>query len=87
MTGFSVPKKKFKSSVHRHRVRRLIVEAWRLHKHELYAVVPKHLQLHIFFVYTDIKLPEYTPVELAVVAGIEKLAQLLTIELPPVAPE
>jgi ribonuclease P protein component len=72
--GFSIPKKKFRSSVHRHRVRRLIFESWRLHKHLLYAHVPPHLQLHLFIMYTDNKMPDYTLVEPLVVKGITKLA-------------
>lgn len=71
--GFSVPKKKFKLSVHRHRVRRLMVEAWRLSKHELYSAIPPNKQLHLFIVHTHNELPEYEPIHTAVLKGIEKL--------------
>ena len=73
MAGFSVPKKKFSSSVHRHRVRRLMAEAWRLNKHTLYASVPADKQLHLFFIFTDKAMPEYEVVKDAVVKGIGKL--------------
>jgi len=73
--GFSVPKKKFRSSVHRHRIRRLMAEAWRLHKHTLYASVPNEHQMHLFLIFTDAAMPEYEVVKDAVVKGIEKLAE------------
>jgi ribonuclease P protein component len=75
--GFSVPKKRFKHSVDRHRVRRLIVEAWRLNKHTLYAVVPEDQQLHIFFIFTDKILPEYATVQQALVKGIGQLGNIV----------
>ena len=76
MVGFSVPKKKFKSSVHRHRVRRLMVEAWRLNKHMVYGDIPGELQLHMFFIFTDDKLPEYDTVARSMLLCIEKLRAL-----------
>jgi len=71
--GFSVPKKKFRSSVHRHRIRRLMVEAWRLNKHTLYSDIPAEKQLHLFIIFTDVKIPEYEIVKEGVLKGIEKL--------------
>ena len=76
MTGFSVPKKKFSSSVHRHRIRRLMSEAWRLNKHTIYADIPPDKQLHLFFIFTGTAMPEYEVVKDAVVKGIEKLRNL-----------
>jgi len=75
--GFSVPKKKFRLSVHRHRITRLLREAWRLNKHELYAVIPKDKQVHIFFIFTDKEMPEYQTVLASVIKGIEKLKQVI----------
>jgi ribonuclease P protein component len=71
--GFSVPKKKFHSSVRRHRIRRLMVEAWRLNKHILYPVIPEGRQLHLFFIFTDAAMPDYETVKDAVVKGINQL--------------
>lgn len=79
MAGFSVPKKKFRSSVHRHRIRRLIVEAWRLNKHLLYAEVPEGHQLHLFFIYTDTHFPEFTAMNNTVLACIKKLVPLVSV--------
>ena len=73
MAGFSVPKKKFSSSVHRHRIRRLMAEAWRLNKHQLYTAIPQDKQLHLFFIFTGTAMPEYETVKDAVVKGIGKL--------------
>ncbi len=50
--GFSIPKKRLRKAVQRNRVRRLLKEAWRLQKHELYAQIPATAQLHCFFIYT-----------------------------------
>ena len=84
MTGFSVPKKKFRSSVHRHRIRRLMAEAWRLNKYQLYPAIPAGQQLHLFIIFTDTRMPDYQPVLSAVIKGIDKL--LLTFLPPPEAP-
>jgi ribonuclease P protein component len=73
-TGFSVPKKKFRSSVDRHRIRRLMAEAWRLNKHTLYCIIPEGHQLHLFFIFTNTKMPDYETVLAAVVKGIDLLA-------------
>ncbi len=76
MAGFSVPKKKFKHSVDRHRVRRLMVEAWRLNKHSLYEAIGPGVQLHMFFLFTDNKLPEYSAVLKPMLLSIDKLKAL-----------
>ncbi len=78
--GFSVPKKKFRSSVHRHRIRRLMVEAWRLNKHALYDAMPTGQQMHLFLIFTDTKMPDYEPVKEAVIKGIEKLITIVKKE-------
>lgn len=38
--AISAPKKQFKTAVARNRIKRLVREAWRLHKHELYHRLP-----------------------------------------------
>jgi ribonuclease P protein component len=76
--GFSVPKKKFKRSVDRHRVRRLMVEAWRHRKHLLPPVVPAGMQLHVFVLFTDAALPEYATVEQAMTTATDRLLRQLT---------
>ncbi len=86
MAGFSVPKKKFGSSVKRHRIRRLMVEAWRTNKHGLYAVIPEDQQLHIFFIFTDNTMPDHETVTRAIIGCIEKLVEAITANTKPQAP-
>ena len=78
MTGFSIPKKKFRHSVDRHRIRRLIVESWRLNKQMLYPDVPESKQLHVFYVFTDKVMPEYTAVHAAMLGCISRLKTMVT---------
>ena len=87
MAGFSVPKKKFRSSVHRHRVRRLMVEAWRLNKHVLYDVIPADKQLHMFFMFTGKEMPEYEPVKEALTKAITQLITKLQSNPATTSPE
>jgi ribonuclease P protein component len=74
--GFSIPKKKFRLSVHRHRVRRLMVEAWRLQKQALYDTIPAGKQLQVFLIFADATMPEYSLVEKAVKEAIDKLIKV-----------
>lgn len=76
--GFSVSKKKFKRSVDRGRVKRLLREAWRLQQHEVSALIPEGKQLHLFLVFTDAALPEYQVVYDAVGKGLAKLKKALS---------
>ena len=75
--GFSVPKKKFKRSVDRHRITRLMRESWRLNKHELYAAVAADKQLHIFFIFNDTTIPDHEMVRIAVINSINQLKQIV----------
>jgi len=72
--GFSVPKKKFRSSVDRHRVKRLMWEVWRLNKHTLYTIIPPDKQLHVFLMFTDKQIPIYDTVHSTLVKAMNKLA-------------
>lgn len=75
--GFSVPKKKFRNSVKRHKVRRMLFEPWRLHKHLLYQTVPDGLQLNLFLIFIDRAIPDIATTTEVIVKGIEKLKQEL----------
>lgn len=86
MAGFSVPKKKFKLSVHRHRITRLLREAWRLQKHSLYPNIPANSQLHLFFIFTDTQLPQYAIVEKCMQQAIQKLISQLPQPSPKSSP-
>ncbi|MBA3827838.1 MAG: ribonuclease P protein component [Taibaiella sp.] len=76
--GFSVPKKKFRKSVDRHRIARLMREVWRLNKHLVYEAVPPDKQVHLFFMFTDTTMPAMPAVHSAVTGSIAKLVQMLS---------
>ena len=71
--GVSAAKKKFRHAHDRNYVKRLLREAWRLNKHELYAVIPEGLQWEIFLICATAELPKYAEVESAVIKGIARL--------------
>ena len=75
-TGFSVPKKQFKLSVDRHRVRRLMVESWRLQKSEVVPAVPAHLSLHLFIIYTGKTLPTQAAIATSTHTALLKLIEI-----------
>lgn len=78
--GISVPKKKTPLAVNRNRTKRLIREAWRLHKHLLYSIVPAEIQFHLFFVYHGDPNPEYQQIEESVLKHIEHLIKIIKRE-------
>jgi len=75
--GFSIPKKKVKKAVHRNRIRRLLKEAWRLHKHDLYAAIPPGKQLHVFLVFTGTESLTFTTAVATVKGAQHRLKELL----------
>ena len=71
--GFSVPKKKFKKAVLRNKYKRLLKDAWRLQKGNLYPLIPTNSQLHIFLIYTGDSEQPFEIIQSAVIKGIEQL--------------
>lgn len=62
--GFSVSKRQFKKAADRNRVKRLMREAYRLHKQKLTTkATEKQVRLEVFFVFTDRTLPAFALVE------------------------
>lgn len=61
----------------RHRIRRLMVEAWRLNKQVLYEAIPSDKQVHLFFIFTGKEMPDYDKVLKPAVKGINLLAATL----------
>ena len=70
----SVPKKKFKRAVDRNRIKRLIREAYRLNKHQLYECLKKsNVNILLSISYFDVEMPDYKLVEAKVKEIILKL--------------
>ena len=76
--AFSVPKKKFRLAPQRNRIKRLLREAWRLNKNSLYQAIPPEVQLHVFLIFTDVKMPAYESISEAVIKGIGRLSKEAT---------
>ncbi|MEM9991595.1 MAG: ribonuclease P protein component [Bacteroidota bacterium] len=79
----SVPKKKFSKAVQRNRIKRQLREAWRLHKHHLYAKLPVQKQYAIMLLYTGKQEATQTEIERQVQYIIRKfLRKLNTLAVP-----
>jgi ribonuclease P protein component len=76
--GVSVSKRNFKHSVDRNRIKRLLREAYRLHKHTLAEkVAGRQLTLEVFFVFTDRTLPTFALVEEKMKYCIRRLGKIV----------
>jgi ribonuclease P protein component len=72
----SVPKKAFRKSHERQRIKRLIREAWRLHKQMLYAWLDaEDQQMALALVYIAREELSFKEIEHAIIQGIRKIIQ------------
>ncbi len=69
----SVPKKRIPHAVDRNRLKRLIREAWRLHKQLLYTQIPAEKQYHIFFIFTGQIHTDFQTIETVIMKAIAKI--------------
>jgi len=76
----SVPKRKFKKAVSRNRIKRLIREAYRLHKHELSPVLASGIELHVGIVYIGDK-PNITfkEIESSLLTAFHRVLKILSL--------
>jgi ribonuclease P protein component len=77
-TGVSVSKRNFKKAVDRNRIKRLLREAYRIHKAPLHEKLKaKQKKLEVFFVFTDRTLPTFDLVEEKMKYCIRRLGKIV----------
>jgi ribonuclease P protein component len=78
LAGVSVSKKNFKKSTDRNRIKRLLREAYRLHKHKLKEKLDsQNKTLEVFFVFTDKTLPTFALVEEKMKYCLRRLSKIV----------
>jgi len=75
---FSIPKRLVPKAVNRNRIKRIIREAYRLNKHNLYdALENNKLQYALIFIYQDRVIPNYHEIALLMQQTIPEIAKAL----------
>ena len=72
---FTVPKKLFKKSTDRNRIKRLMREAYRMNKGQIYEPLSsKGVYVIVAFIYTGNRLPEWKDINDKIILTLQRLA-------------
>lgn len=75
--AISVPKRKIRNAVDRNRIKRLMRESFRLHKHELAAhLLKKNQTLDMLLVYNGNLNPSFTEIEKKIMLILQRLKEI-----------
>jgi ribonuclease P protein component len=74
----TVPKRNFKSAVHRNRIKRLLREGYRLHKHLIFNKIERRYAF--MFLYLGKEIPSYSEIEGLMVKILENFLKRVNDE-------
>lgn len=73
--AFTVSKRRFRRAVDRNRIKRLMRESWRCHRHVLEAGIPDGAQWAVVLIFVGKDLPEAQDMEKGMVKLLNRMAQ------------